>query len=179
MNIKYYGRFVDVTESLQNYAEKKIKKLEWFFGDEAEAQVKFTLERAGKNIVEITITHRGMLFRAEETSTDMYASVDKAVDKLQGQIRRHRTKLEKKADPAALEALTSDEESVPAWEETPDELVRVKRFVVKPMAVEDAIAQMDMLGHSFFVFVNAETSITSVVYRRSDGTVGMIEPILG
>ena len=96
MKIKYYGRFMDVTDSLREYTEKKLNKLDWFFGDEAEAQVKYTLERGGKNIVEITISQRGMLFRAEETTTDMYASVDSAVDKISGQIRRHRTKLDKK-----------------------------------------------------------------------------------
>ena len=82
MNIKYYGRFVDVTDSLRDYAEKKINKLDWFFGPEADAQVKFTLERGSKNIAEITITMRGMLFRAEEITDDMYASIDSAVDKL-------------------------------------------------------------------------------------------------
>ena len=110
----------------------------------------------------------------------MYQSVDRAADKLDSQIRRHRNKLDKKADPAALEALTAAEEPAPDVEdETSDELVRVKRFEVKPMSVEDAIAQMDMLGHSFFVFVNQETNITSVIYRRADGKVGMLEPILG
>ncbi|MBO7358571.1 MAG: ribosome-associated translation inhibitor RaiA [Clostridia bacterium] len=178
MIIKYYGRFVDVTESLENYAEKKLGKLDWFFGPDAEAQVKFTLERAGKNIVEITITHRGMLFRAEETSTDMYASVDKAVDKLQGQIRRHRTKLDKKfRSPAPLptEAFLPPEE--PVVEEEPErKVVKVKRFQVKPMSVDDAIMQLEQLGHSFYLFDNAETGKVCVLYVRKDGDYGLLEP---
>ncbi len=179
MRLTVNARNMTVSDAMQERIEKKLNKLDRYFRGEEDVQVKLSQERGARNIAEITLVVGGVMLRAEEITSDMYQSVDRAADKIVRQIRRHRTKLEKKADPAALEALTSDEESVPAWEETPDELVRVKRFVVKPMAVEDAIAQMDMLGHSFFVFVNAETSITSVVYRRSDGTVGMIEPILG
>ena len=91
-----------------------------------------------------------------------------------------RSKRKKNRAGAQQTIITAEpEDAVPAWEEQPDELVRVKRFAVKPMAVEDAIAQMDMLGHSFFVFINAETGITSVIYRRADGKLGMIEPIQG
>ena len=174
MNIKYYGRFMDVTDSLRDYAEKKINKLDWFFGPDADAQVKFTLERGGKNIAEITITMRGMLFRAEETSTDMYASVDKAVDKLQGQIRRHRTKLDKKfRSPAPLPPVEAPEEEVAEEERR---VVKVKRFQVKPMNVEDAIMQMEQLGHSFYLFDNAETGKVCVLYLRKDGDYGLLEP---
>ncbi len=174
MNIKYYGRFVDVTDSLRDYAEKKINKLDWFFGPEADAQVKFTLERGSKNIAEITITMRGMLFRAEEITDDMYASIDSAVDKLSRQIRRHRTKLDKKfRSPAPLPPVETAEEDVAEEERR---VVKVKRFQVKPMNVEDAIMQMEQLGHSFYLFDNAETGKVCVLYLRKDGDYGLLEP---
>ena len=179
MRITINAKNMTVSDAMEERIQKKLNKLDRYFRDEADVQVKLSQERGARNIAEITLVIDGVMLRAEEITSDMYQSVDRAADKIIRQIRRHRTKLEKKADPAALEAFIADEEPVPAWEDTPDELVRVKRFQVKPMAVEDAIAQMDMLGHSFFVFVNADTNITSVVYRRSDGTVGMIEPILG
>jgi len=168
-----------VSDAMQDRIQKKLSKMDRYFRDEADVQVRLSQERGARNIAEITLVVGGVMLRAEEITSDMYQSVDRAADKMDRQIRRYRTKLGKKADPAALEALAPDAEPVPTWEEKPDELVRVKRFEVKPMPVEDAIAQMDMLGHSFFVFVNAETGITSVVYRRTDGKVGMLEPILG
>ena len=179
MRISINAKNMAVSDSMQERIEKKLSKLDRYFRGEADAQVKLSQERGARNIAEVTLVIDGVQLRAQEITADMYQSVDRAADKIDRQIRRHRTKLGKKADPAALEALAPDAEPVPTFEETPDELVRVKRFQVKPMPVEDAIAQMDMLGHSFFVFVNSETGITSVVYRRSDGTVGMIEPILG
>ncbi len=173
MKFKFIGRFMDVTESLQAYAEKKINKLDWFFGDDAEAQVKFTQERGGQNIAEITIALKYMLFRAEEASNDMYASIDSAVDKLSRQIRRHRTKLDKKfrsPAPAPAEAEVIEEE------EEDKKVVKVKTFAVKPMSVEDAILQMEQLGHSFFVFDNADTGKVCVLYIRKDGDYGLLEP---
>ncbi|MBO7385109.1 MAG: ribosome-associated translation inhibitor RaiA [Clostridia bacterium] len=175
MNIKYYGRFMDVSDSLRDYAEKKINKLDWFFGPDSEAQAKFTLERGGKNIAEITITHRGMLFRAEEISTDMYASIDSAVDKISRQIRRHRTKLDKKfRSPAPLPPVELPEDEPVAEEER--KVVKVKRFQVKPMSVDDAIMQMEQLGHSFYLFDNADTGKVCVLYLRKDGDYGLLEP---
>ncbi len=167
-------------KALEARIERKLNKLDRYFQGDVEAQVRLVLEKNVRNIVEITLYVDGLILRAEETSGDMYMSVDKAAERLDGQIRRHRTKLEKRireeelTPPAEVEA-----EAAPVWEDSPSELVRVKRFAVKPMAVEDAIAQMDMLGHNFFLFVNAETSITSVVYRRNDGNIGMLEPTVG
>ena len=114
------------------------------------------------------------MLRAEETSDDIIKSADKAVDKIVRQLRRHRTKLEKRLHE---EVVIQPEEAEGPIEEESQELVRVKRFEMKPMTVEDAILQMDMLGHSFFLFQNSETGITSVVYRRNDGNIGMLEPI--
>jgi len=141
-----------------------------------DVQVRISQERGTRNIAEITLIVGGVILRAEETSNDMYMSVDKAIARLEGQIRRHRTKLEKRLRD---EVVTPQDEAAAVWEEPAEEIVRVKRFAVKPMSVEDAISQMDMLGHSFFLFVNAETGITSLIYRRNDGKLGMLEPHQG
>ncbi len=180
MRLTINAKNMTVSDAMQERIEKKLNKFDRYFRGEADVQVRLSQERGARNIAEITLTVYGVMLRAQEITSDMYQSVDRAAEKIDRQIRRHHTKLDKKADPAALEALAPAEESAPDWEdETSDELVRVKRFEVKPMTVEDAIAQMDMLGHSFFVFVNQETGITSVIYRRTDGKVGMLEPILG
>ena len=163
MKIKHYGRFMDVSDSLREYTEKKLSKLNWFFDPDAEGQVKYTQEKGGKNIVEITISHKGLLFRAEEATGDMYASVDKAVDKLSRQIRRHRTKLDKRLH--VSEDVAEEERKI----------VRVKRFSMKPMSVEDAMMQMELLGHNFYLFDNAETGHVCVLYVRQDGDYGLLE----
>ena len=170
MKFKFIG--MEVTDALQAYAEKKVGKLDWFFGDDAEVFVKFSQQKGNKNIAEITINKKSVLFRAEEASTDMYASIDSAVDKLSGQIRRHRTKLDKKfrsPAPAPAEAEVVEEEEE-------NKIVKVKSFAVKPMTVDDAILQMEQLGHSFFVFDNSETGKVCVLYVRKDGDYGLLEP---
>jgi len=174
MKIKYVGRFMDVTDSLQDYADKKLAKLEWFFGDNADAQIKFTQEKGGRNIAEITINDKNMIFRAEESTSDMYASIDKAVDKLSRQIRRHRTKLDKRLHAPAPEVV--EEPAVQEAEEEERKVVRVKHFSVKPMSVEDAIMQMEMLGHSFYLFENSDSGRMCVLYIRQDGDYGLLEP---
>ena len=174
MKIKYVGRFMDVTDSLQDYADKKLAKLEWFFGDNADAQIKFTQEKGGRNIAEITINDKNMIFHAEESTSDMYASIDKAVDKLSRQIRRHRTKLDKRLHAPAPEV--APEPVVEEAEEEERKVVRVKRFSVKPMSVEDAIMQMEMLGHSFYLFENSDSGRMCVLYIRQDGDYGLLEP---
>ena len=174
MKFKFYGRFMEVTDSLRDYTEKKLNKLDWFFGDDADAQVKYTLERGGKNIVEVTINRKDMLFRAEECTTDMYASVDSAVDKLAGQIRRHRTKLDKKYRSPAPRPVPPEYEA--PVEEEEHKVVRVKRFQVKPMSVDDAILQLEQLGHSFYLFDNADTGKVCVLYQRKEGDYGLLEP---
>jgi len=174
MKMKYIGRFMDVTDSLQEYAEKKLAKLDWFFSDNADAQIKFTQEKGGKNIAEITINDRNMIFRAEETTSDMYASIDKALDKLSRQIRRHRTKLDKRLHAPAPDAPEPAVEE--AEEEEERKVVRVKHFAVKPMSVEDAMMQMEVLGHSFYLFENSDSGRMCVLYIRQDGDYGLLEP---
>lgn len=173
MKIKHYGRFMDVSDSLREYTEKKLSKLNWFFDPDAEGQVKYTQEKGGKNIVEITISHKGLLFRTEEATGDMYASVDKSVDKLSRQIRRHRTKLDKRLHVSAPAPMPEVEPEEVAEEER--KIVRVKRFSMKPMSVEDAMMQMELLGHNFYLFDNAETGHVCVLYVRQDGDYGLLE----
>ena len=175
MRITITGKNYTTSEALEARIEKKLNKLGRYFQGDVEAQVRLSTEKNVRNIAEITLYVDGLILRAEETCGDMFMSVDKAVERLDGQIRRHRTKLEKRLHEEEL-PVAPVEELENTWDDEPGELVRVKRFTVKPMAVEDAIAQMDMLGHNFFLFVNAETGITSVVYRRNDGKVGMLEP---
>ena len=173
MRITITGKNLTVTEDLKNRIEKKLGKMDRYFRQEVDATVRLTQEKNLRYIAEITITVGGIMLRAEETSDDIIKSADRAVDKIERQIRRHRTKLEKRLHEEVVIQAEKTENSV---EEESQELVRVKRFEMKPMTVEDAILQMDMLGHSFFLFQNSETGITSVVYRRNDGNIGMLEP---
>lgn len=173
MRITMNGKNLTVTEDLKNRIEKKLGKMDRYFRQEVDATVRLTQEKNLRYIAEITITVGGIMLRAEETSDDIIKSADKAVDKIVRQLRRHRTKLEKRLHE---EVVIQPEEAEGPIEEESQELVRVKRFEMKPMTVEDAILQMDMLGHSFFLFQNSETGITSVVYRRNDGNIGMLEP---
>ena len=175
MILNINGRNMQITDSIRAHVEKKAAKLERFFRPDTEVQVRISQERGGRNIAEVTVALRGVILRAEEVTNDMYASIDTAIDKMVRQIRRHRTKLEKGLragafEPAAAEEVVPEDEV----EETAPQLVRVKRFLVKPMDVEDAIAQMEMLGHNFFLFLNIDTESACVVYKRQDGGYGLL-----
>jgi len=175
MRINIVNKNSVLSDSLEGRLEKKIAKLEKFFEENQECTVRLSQERGNRNIVEITIHLDGTVLRAEEASADMYVSLDKAVDKLIRQIRRHRTKLEKRLRDDAF--LPEADEAAPEEPvEEPGHLVRVKRFTMKPMTVADAIAQMELLGHSFYLFINEETNASCVVYRRNDGNIGLLEP---
>ena len=169
-----------VPEPLKTRIEKKIDKLERFFGDDIEAIVKLSEERGGRNIAEITINLDGSVLRAEEVSNDMYLSFDKSIDKIVRQVRKHRTRLEKRLRVGAFDIAPDDEPAVREEllaEEVAGRLVRIKRFELEPMTAEEAIEQMDMLGHSFYMFRNADTGGVCVVYQRKDEDIGMLEPI--
>ena len=162
------------SEELRAYAERKISKLDRFFRNEAEAFVTFSIER-GRHRAEITIKSNGMFYRANELTNDMYASVDSGVAAIERQIRKNKTRLEKRLREGALErdALPAFE---PAEEESEEfEIVRSKRFSIKPMSPEEAILQMNLLEHEFFVFRNdEEEGAISVVYKRQNGGYGLI-----
>ena len=173
MKFVYVGKEV-ASDSLKARAEKKLNKLDRYFNKEAEALIRFRQQRGGRNIAEITVSVDGLILRAEENSNDMYLSIDRAADKLESQIRRYRTKLGKRVRDARAEA--PEEVVEPVYEEANYDVVRVKKFSVKPMDVDDAITQMELLGHDFFLFMNAENDTLNVLYRRNDGTYGLLVP---
>ncbi|MBR7189110.1 MAG: ribosome-associated translation inhibitor RaiA [Clostridia bacterium] len=172
MKFVYSGKDV-VSDSLKARTEKKLSKLERYFSHEPEAIVRFKQQRGGRNIAEITVSVSGLILRAEENSNDMYLSIDRAVDKLESQIRRYRTKMGKQLREPKPETAEVVE---PVYEEASYDVVRVKKFAVKPMEVDDAITQMELLGHNFFLFMNSENEKMNVLYRRNDGTYGLLIP---
>jgi len=176
MILNVNGRNMQISDALRVQVEKQAAKLERFLKMDTEVQVRLSQEKGNRNIAEVTVPLRGVILRAEENSTDMYASIDKAFDKVVRQIRRHRTKLEKGLRAGAFEPVEDVDIPAEDIEEASLRLVRVKRFPVKPMDVEDAIAQMEMLGHNFYLFLNIETESACVVYKRQDGDYGLLEP---
>lgn len=174
MNIRVSGKNIEITEALKNTVAKKLKRLEKFFQPLTEVQVTLSVERL-RQIVEITIPFNGVVLRAEEASPDMYASIDEVIDVLERQIRRNKTRLAKGLhEDAFIPQNFSIDEDIPEEEEF--NVVRSKRFAIKPMDIEEAILQMNLLGHQFFVFSNADTNEVNVVYKRKDGNYGLIEP---
>ena len=173
MKFVYVGKEV-VSDSLKARAEKKLSKLDRYFNRDAEAIIRFRQQRGGRNIAEITVSVDGLMLRAEENSNDMYLSIDRAVDKLESQIRRYRTKMGKRLRDPRPEAPEEIVEG--AFEEVNYVVVRTKKFSVKPMDVDDAITQMELLGHNFFMFMNAENDSINVLYRRNDGSYGLLVP---
>ena len=176
MKFTFTEKRMDSSEELRAYSMRKIGKLDRFFKNEADAYVTFSVER-GRFLAEITIRSNGLFYRASELTNNMYASVDSGVAAIERQIRRNKTRLEKKLREGALEA-----EQIPAYvsaaeEEEKDEfkIVRSKRFSIKPMSPEEAILQMNLLDHEFFVFRNMEENDAfSIVYKRKQGGYGLI-----
>ncbi|MCL2488744.1 MAG: ribosome-associated translation inhibitor RaiA [Oscillospiraceae bacterium] len=170
MRITVTGRKVTLRPSFVERAEQKLNKLDKYFGDEASCTVTVSqiqhLQR-----VEATVRSKGMLYRAEVTEQDAIDALDKIDDVLIRQIRKHKTKLEKRLQKDAF-----SKEAVLAEEEPVFEVVRAKSFIVKPMEPEEAILQMNMIGHQFFMFRNMETNEINVVYHRNGGGYGLLEP---
>lgn len=174
MKIIVSGKNIEVTDPLKERAIKKLGKLEKFFDPDTEVNATMSVEK-NRHIFEVTILFKGVLLRAEVENDDMYAAIDKSVDILERQIRRNKTRLAKKLREGSLRTENySIQEEIE--EEKEFKVVRSKKFSPKPMTVEEAILQMNLLGHEFFVFVNAETKDTNVVYKRKDGNYGLIEP---
>ncbi|MDX8363831.1 MULTISPECIES: ribosome-associated translation inhibitor RaiA [Bacillaceae] len=174
------GENIEVTPALREYVEKKIGKLERYFDDSSDATVHVNLKvHSDKHSkIEVTIPMSQLLLRAEENHEDMYAAIDLVLDKLERQIRKHKTKVNRKFRDTGTPKymFTNEPVAIPDEEEDDLKLVRTKRFNLKPMDSEEAILQMNMLGHNFYVFTNSETNRTNVVYLRKDGKYGLIEP---
>jgi putative sigma-54 modulation protein len=179
MNYNIRGQHFQVTDALRDYVEKKLSRLDKYFETPVASDINVTLSvTKGKHTVEVTIPLIGVMLRAEEKSEDMYASIDLVTDKLERQIRKHKTKVNRKfRQGSGVRSLFREEGSAVSVLEEEDELelVRTKRFNLKPMDVEEAILQMNMVGHNFFVFANIDSEEVNVVYKRSDGKYGLIE----
>lgn len=179
MNYNIRGENIEVTPAIREYVEKKVAKLDRYFTESPNANVNVNLKvyQDKKAKVEITIPMKDLVLRAEELHEDMYAAIDLITDKLERQIRKHKTKVNRKfRDKESLKDFVPIFTEVEQVEEDEDlEVVRTKSFDLKPMDSEEAILQMNMLGHSFYVFTNAETNQTNVVYKRNDGRYGLIE----
>ena len=172
------GKNITVTDALKDYVEKRIGKLDKYFDTETEAQVCLSVTREN-NIIEVTILLNGMILRGEEVTPDMYTSIDKVVDKLEKQVEKYKTKFNRNLRQKAVNLLKVEPDLRPEEEvEEEPKVVRVKRFAMKPMTLEEAVLQMNLLGHDFFVFFNAETEDVNVIYKRKDGNYGHIEPEL-
>ena len=162
------------SEDLRAYAMKKIGKLEHFFTPDTEVIVALSAQKDRQKI-EVTIPIKGNTIRAEESSTDMYVSIDLVEEVIERQIRRYRKKLIDKKQ----SALSFSQAFIEEEDERPEEdirIVKTKKFAIKPIDPEEACLQMEMLGHNFYVFLNADTDQVNVVYRRKNGTYGLIEP---
>ncbi len=182
MNINIRGENLEVTGALREYVEKKLSRLERYLDipPESDAHVTLRVQKDRQN-VEVTIPLRGAVLRAEEKNPDMYASIDLVVDKLEGQIRKHKTKANRKFNKGGIRNLFAEngDSTTAIYAEDEDELevVRTKKFTMKPMDVEEAILQMNLIGHTFFVFANMDNNQTNVVYKRDDGRYGLIETL--
>lgn len=177
------GKNIEVTPGLRDTIEQKLGKLERYFTPETEIIVTLSVEKDRQKI-EVTIPVKGDIIRSEQTSSDMYVSIDLVEEIIERQLRKYKNKLVARSQghPTASSpggnAFKKEffEEEIDIAEDDEIKIVRTKRFGIKPMFPEDACVQMDLLGHSFFVFANAETDEVNVVYKRKDGTFGLIEP---
>lgn len=173
MRYTIIGRNIDVTPGLKAAIEEKIGKLDRYFNPETEVIVTLSVQK-DKQKIEVTIPVKGNIIRAEESSTDMYVSIDLVEEIIERQMKKYKKKLiDKKQSAQAFSSLFISEE---AEEDEEIKIVKTKRFGLKPMDPEEACVQMELLGHNFYVFLNAETEEVNVVYKRKGNTYGLIEP---
>lgn len=170
MRIITRGKNIEVTDALKTHVEKRIGKIAKYFDEDTEALVTLSVVK-GTHVVDATLLLKGgMLIRGEVESPDMYASVDMVTEKLERQIRKYKTRINRKARQIGINGdLERSDEDEP-------KIVKTKRFAIKPMLPDEAVLQMNLLEHDFFMFINAETNKANVVYRRRDGNFGLIEP---
>ena len=172
MKVSIFGKQLTVRESLRDMVEKKLAKFDKFFGADTEAFVTCRA-RKGVKILEITINYNGATFRSEEESETFITALDRAVEGLERQIRKNKTRLEKRVKSGAFVIEPDDDDE---YEEEGEFDIRVKSFPFKPMTAEEAILQMNLLGHTFFAFVDQDSGDTCVVYKRKEGSYGMLVP---
>ena len=173
MRIKITGRNIELTEGLKAAVEDKLNKLEKYFTPDTEVNVTLSVEKERQK-VEVTIPMKGSYIRSEQVSSDMYVSIDLVEEVIERQLKKYRTKLVTKQQNVAvfkqdfLDEKSEDDEEI--------KIIRTKKFDMKPMYPEDACVEMELLGHDFYVFINAETEDVNVVYKRKGNTYGLIEP---
>ncbi len=173
MNLVISGKNLDITEGLRSAIEEKIGKLERYFTDTTEVHVTLSTEK-NRQKIEITIPMKGSIIRAEEVSSDMYVSIDLVEEVIERQLRKYKNKLIDKEQNAAH--LSQSFIEADEFEDEDIQIIRTKKFAMKPMDPEEACVQMELIGHNFFVFRNSETDEVNVVYKRKGNTYGLIEP---
>lgn len=169
------GRNIDITDGLRNAVEDKLGKLEKFFTDDTEIHVTLSVEKERQKI-EVTIPVKGNIIRSEQVSNDMYVSIDLVEEIIERQLRKYRKKIIDKKQNAGTFQQAFIEKDFEDENTNEIKIIRTKKFGFKPMYPEDACVQMELLGHNFFVFLNAETEEVNVVYKRKGNTYGLIEP---
>lgn len=172
MNIIIRGKHIEVTDALKDYVTKRVTKLERYSDEFQDVLVTLLVEK-DRHRVEVTAPINGMILRGEEETSDMYQSIDLVLEKLERQIDKYRTRLNKRL---RTKALKDHEAEHPMNDDDRHEVVRNKKFQAKPMSVDEAIMQMNLIGHNFFVFTDADTHQMNVVYRRKNGDYGVLEP---
>jgi putative sigma-54 modulation protein len=174
MKFQYSEKKVKLPGNVHAYAEKKVMKLARYFEENAEALVVFSVEK-NRNNVELTVRGAGTWFRAKESTSDMFASIDAAVGTIEGQIRKNKTRLARRLKQDAFSRTVEETSFVPEEVEDTQEIVRIKRFYMQPMSRDEAVLQMNLLNHSFFAFRDEDSDgAFAVVYKRSDGGYGLI-----
>lgn len=178
MKTSITGKNMTISAGITDRVMKKTGKMERYLHPDTEMQVRLTREKSNRRTCEITVPFEGVLLRAEASNDEnLYVCIDQALAKLEKQIHKHRTKLGKRVREDAFQNVDFEfSEALDIAEEDKRKIVRNKTFPVRPMSVDDAILQMELLGHSFFVFINADTDRTSVLYLRKDGNLGLLEP---
>ena len=176
MEIFVRGDKIKVTQAIQDYAQEKLGRIEKYLGDSNNVRATVMVNVKGhRQKVEVTIPLKTVILRAEETRDDLYAAIDVVVDKLERQIRKNKTKLQSKKMKEIFSKDFMFESIEKVEEENVDKIVKRKKVEVKPMSEEEAILQMELLEHQFYIFKDAETNKVSVVYKRNEGNYGIIE----
>lgn len=174
MKFNIHGKKIEVTDSIHEYIEEKIGKLDKYFENPEDITAKVVIRISGiQQIVEVTIPIHKIVLRGEERNEDLYAAIDFVSDKLERQIRKNKTRMQKRVSKEDISGFNLSFES--AKEEDEQTIVRRKEIEMKPMSEEEAILQMNLIGHEFFVFKNAETDNVDILYKRKDGNYGIIE----
>ncbi len=172
MNVKIYGRHLEITPALRDYAQSKVKKFDKYVSNITEANITLSVEKY-RHKAEIQLRVNGVIIQAEAVTGEIYASIDEVIEKLDRQIKKYKGKLTAHRKENKASSSTETEVS----EETPEvRIIKRKKFAMKPMTVEEAAMQMELLDKDFFVFTNSDTDQINVIYKRKDGDFGLIEP---